>query len=131
MSNDDYFFGGPYYSPGMFGPSGQLVCWHKGGGAPRPTAQDKMLKDKQITLLNQQIADAKKGVELPNFSLPAAQKPAPLPSTTNQDTEFAATEAKRRASQRTNSGRGTLLAGETGGYKRMGGSLLGAAGGLN
>lgn len=130
MSNDDYFFGGPHYSPGMFGPSGQLVRLHKGGGAPAPTKQDKLLKEKQITLLNQQIADAKKGVEFPSFDLPVAQKPAPLPSTTNQDTEFAATEAKRRASQRTNSGRGTLLAGETGGYKPRT-SLLGGAGGLN
>jgi hypothetical protein len=130
MSNDDYFFGGPHFSSGMFGPNGQLVRLHKGGGAPGPTEQDKILKEKQITLLNQQIADAKKGIEFPSFSLPKAQKPAPLPNTTNQDTEFAATEAKRRAAGRTNSGRGTLLAGETGGYKRMGGSLLGAAGGL-
>lgn len=71
-------------------------------------------------------------MEMPEVPIPPPAPPAPPPpSGTSADQIEAGNDAKRKAYQRTNAGRNTLFAGETGGYKaaNLGGAktLLGGA----
>jgi len=90
------------------------------GSHPKgPTAQQQEAEALNLQLLKKQLADSKKPVSLGDFGA-ALSKPVPPapppPSGTSADALEASNDAKRRAAQRTNAGRNTLFAGETGGY---------------
>jgi hypothetical protein len=97
------------------------------GKAPSQSSSSKKLEALQMETLQQQLDDAKKPVEIPKIE---PVKPLPPPQIPNSGADAAAAEmeARKRALRRTNSGRGTLFAGETG-FQRgaMGGgsTLLG------
>lgn len=80
---------------------------------PKQSSQSKKAEALQIEVLQQQLEDAKKPVNLPKFDIP---KPLAIaPPQDSSDAGYAAAEARRKAMRRTNAGRGTLFAGETGG----------------
>lgn len=84
-----------------------------------PTKQQQQSEALQLQLLQQQLAASKKPVEMPAgiAPTPAAPPPPPPPSSSSADALEAANDNKRRAFGRTNANRGTLFAGETGGYR--------------
>lgn len=86
-----------------------------GSKPPGPSDQQQEAQALQIKLLKQQLEDAEKPIELPQLKIP--KPPAPPVLQTSKDAEAAALEARQRALSRTNAGRGTLFAGETGNYK--------------
>ena len=101
-----------------------------GGKAKPPKQTDEQLKNEKLTneLLKQQLEDAKKPVVIPDIKIPApvVTPPPPPPISGSTSDQFqAAQDAKKKAYGRTNSGRGTLFAGETGGYKAPTKTLLG------
>ena len=82
-----------------------------------------------MKIQREQLELAKKPLELPKIEQPKPQPPPPPPAVaSSSDVAQAEEDARRKAAQRTNAGRGTLFAGETGGYSgALGGrkSLLG------
>ena len=89
--------------------------------APKQSGESKKLERLQTELLEQQLEDSKKPLEVPK---PPKPLPQLAPPREQDDQAYAVAEAKRRAMRRTNAGRGTLLAGETGGWSG-GKNLLG------
>jgi hypothetical protein len=91
--------------------------------APQQSSSSKRLESLQTEVLQQQLDDAKKPIELPKFPV---SKPLPPPAIPNTAADAAAAEleARKRAMGRTNAGRNTLFAGETGGYKTGGPATL-------
>jgi hypothetical protein len=89
---------------------------------PEQSSQSKKAEALQIKVLEQQIKDAKKPLVLPKIDIP---KPLPpqAPPQEGDDVAYASQETRKKAMRRTNAGRGTLLAGETGGMHRR--TLLG------
>ena len=93
------------------------------GGSPKsPKVSDSQLKAEglQTELMQTQLEQAKANATLkvPTVKpLKPIPPPAPPTTQTSADAEAAAQQAKRDALRRTNSNRGTLFAGETGGYK--------------
>lgn len=93
--------------------------------APSQSSSSKKLEALQMETLQQQLDDAKKPVVLPKIE-PVKPLPPPQIPQGSADAAAAELEARKRAMSRTNSGRGTLFAGETG-FKRGalgGGSTL-------
>lgn len=122
---DSPFPDGPHYEPGLFSPNGKLIRFHKGGAAPVVNRAAERL---QMKLLKSQLKQSKKGVHMPAIPVPEPTPPsAPPPSQTSSDVLDAEQEARRAAGRRTNNGSGTLFAGNTGGYRGLGGTrtLLG------
>lgn len=95
------------------------------GKAKTPKQSDSSRESErlQISLLRQQLGDAKKPIVLPKLDLPKPLPPPPPPQDSN-DVQQASLDARRKAMRRTNAGRGTLFAGETGGYKSGGRATL-------
>ena len=93
------------------------------GGSPKaPKASDSQLEAErlQTELMQTQLKQAKANetLKVPTVKpLKPIPPPPPPTTTTSADAENAAQQAKRAALMRTNSNRGTLFAGETGGYK--------------
>lgn len=91
------------------------------GGSPKaPKTSDSQLKAEslQTELMQQQLKQAKANetLKLPVVKPFKPAPPAPPPTLqTSADAESASQQARRDAMRRTNSGRGTLFAGETGG----------------
>lgn len=101
-----------------------------GGSAKQPKQTDEQRKNERLQreLMEQQLEDAKKPVAVPEIKLPKPLPPPPPPAVQGSaDTLEAAQDARRKAARRTNAGRNTLFAGETGGYTKTGGNktLLG------
>lgn len=120
---------GPHFDAAMVSACGRLLRLHKGGGAPKPPPVNKKLEQMQLKLLQAQLRQAGKKIEMPRIETPAAPPPPPPPPTTSSiDAEEAATDARRQALKRTGY-QATLFAGETGGSRGRtlggGGSLLG------
>jgi hypothetical protein len=94
--------------------------------APQQSSSSKKLEALQTEALQQQLDDAKKPVVLPKIDVPKPLPPPAIPQN-SADAAFAEQQARQRALKRTNAGRGTLFAGETGGFSPTGGSatLLG------
>jgi hypothetical protein len=67
---------------------------------------------------------ANKPVVIPEIKETPVMQAAPSPTASSSDAQDAADEQRRKAMKRTNSARGTLFAGETGGY---GGGTLGGS----
>lgn len=84
-----------------------------------PTKQQQQAEALQLQLLKKQLKDSQKPVEMPAgiAPTPSAPPPPPPPSASSADALEAATDAKRKAYGRTNANRGTLFAGETGGFR--------------
>lgn len=76
------------------------------------------MQQEQIDLARSQAAQAGK------IKIPKTPPPPPPPQESSQDIALAEEDARRKAAKRTNSARGTLFAGETGGYKPAGGQTL-------
>ena len=90
------------------------LCRHKGGGRPR---RDRRAERLQRQLMREQLRQARRRIRIPDFHVPPPPPPAaPPPSQTSSDVLDAEQQARRRARRRTNANRGTLFAGETGGY---------------
>lgn len=94
-----------------------------------PSAKQLKAEELQLQLLQQQVAASQKPLEMPGLvAPPPAPPPPPPPSGTSADALEAGTDQRRKAAQRTNVGRKTLFAGETGGMKQATGggqTLLG------
>lgn len=93
-----------------------------GGKPPSQSSEQKRAQSLQISLLEKQLEQSKDPLDLPRLKIP--KPPAPPVVQNSKDVELAAAEARQRALRRTNTGRGTLFAGETGGYGRKS-TLLG------
>lgn len=90
-----------------------------------PSAQQQRNEALQEQLLRKNLKASEKPMHLPEMTPPApAPPPPPPPSGSSADVLEAANELKRKAGQRVNSARGTLFAGETGGYHKTGGTTL-------
>lgn len=74
------------------------------------------LQEKQMELLERQLKLAERPIETPKIKPPKPMAPAGIPQN-SADASYAAQEARRRAMRRTNAGRNTLFAGETGGFR--------------
>jgi len=87
-----------------------------------PSTRQLKAEELQLQLLQQQLAASEKPLEMPMISAPPpAPPPPPPPSATSADAIQAGQDQRRQASQRTNVGRKTLFAGETGGGGNYGG----------
>lgn len=91
------------------------------GGTPKPpkeTDAQRKASERSLAIQEEQLALAQKPLELPKVE-PTKPLPPPPPPAGQSSTDVAAAEeeARRKAMSRTNSARGTLFAGETGGYK--------------
>lgn len=87
-------------------------------GAQGPSKQQKRNEALQESLLRKQLAESS-AMSIPEIAVPPPAPPAPPPpSGTSADQIEAGADAKRKAYQRTNAGRNTLFAGETGGFKQ-------------
>ncbi len=108
------FSGGPAFEPGMVDAQGRLTRWCKGAKAPQQTSQQKRNERLQEVMLRQQIAAAKKPIEMPHIAMPEPAPPAPPPPmATSSDVLQAERDARRMAQKRTNTGRNTIFAGES------------------
>jgi len=83
-----------------------------------------VLEQKQIELTQAQIDAANKPMVIPEIKESPVLQAAPSPTASSSDAQAAADEQRRKAMKRTNSARGTLFAGETGGFQ--GGTLGGS-----
>ena len=102
-----------------------MIRLHKGGGgAPK---SNKKLEALQMKLMQAQLRQAGQKIEMPTIETPEpAPPPPPPPSASSADVQEAATDARRQALKR-GGYQSTLFAGETGGYRTLGGNktLLG------
>jgi hypothetical protein len=89
-----------------------------GGSAKQPKTSDnqRKLEEAQLAELERQKKEAENAKPLEIPKAPKILPTPPPPSQMSSDAVDAAEEARRKAGQRTNSARGTLFAGETGGY---------------
>lgn len=81
-----------------------------------------------MKLMEEQLKQAKQPVVMPDIKPPKPLPPPPPPAgQVSGDVAQAEEDARRAAGRRTNTSRGTILAGETGGYRKLGGgsTLLG------
>ena len=119
---------GPHFDAGLTAAGGRLARLHKGGGGAKPPPINKKLEQMQMKLLQAQLRQAGKKIEMPNIEVPAPPPPPPPPPTSSSvDVQEAATDARRQALRRSGY-QSTLFAGETGGYRGAlggSGSLLG------
>lgn len=97
------------------------------GGSPKPpqqTDEEEKAQRDQAELMRQQAEAANRPIKIPKIKPPLP--PPPPPTQSSQDVAQAEEDSRRKAYRRVNAGRGTLFAGETGGYG-LGGSktLLG------
>lgn len=94
-----------------------------------PSKQQQQAEALQLQLLQKQLAASEKPLEMPSLMAPPpAAPPPPPPSATSADAIEAGQAQRRQAAARTNVGKRTLFAGETGGgMKATGGgqTLLG------
>lgn len=111
---------GPHYEPGLIDARGHLTRFCKGQKAPQQTSQQKRNERLQEQLLKKQLT-ASNEFEMPEIPAAPPVLPAPPPPTaTSADTIEAGRYARKQAGKRTNSGTGTIFAGNTGGYKPAG-----------
>ena len=96
-----------------------------GGSAKPPQESDeqKEMEKLQKELLEEQLRQAKNPLSLPEFKVPPPPPPPPPPMENSADAVEAEREARAQAARRLNNTRGTLFAGDTGGYRS---STLGA-----
>jgi hypothetical protein len=83
---------------------------------PKPTDEQQKAERLQRSLMEEQLKQAQTtALKLPKLKpIP----PPPPPATASSADVFAASEEeRRRAAKRTNTAKGTLFAGETGGYR--------------
>lgn len=116
---------GPHCDAGLISANGSLVRLHKGGGGPPKT--NKKMERLQMKLMQAQLRQAGQKIKMPHIEMPPpAPPPPPPPSSSSADVQEAATDARRQSLRRSGY-QSTLFAGETGGYKGLGGnqSLLG------
>lgn len=91
-----------------------------GGSSKAPKTSDEQRRNEResLRIQQEQLKFAQKPLELPKVEASKPLPPQPPPaSTSSADVAAAEEEARRKALNRTNAGRGTLFAGETGGYK--------------
>jgi hypothetical protein len=111
---------GPNYEPGLIDSRGRLTRFCKGAKAPQQTSQQKRNERLQESLLKKQLKQSTE-FEFPEMPAPLPVLPAPPPPTaTSADTIEAGRYARKQAGKRTNTGTGTIFAGNTGGYKPAG-----------
>ena len=116
-------YGGPHFDSSLFLPNGKLSRLHK-GGAPKVNKKHEAM---QYKLMQAQLKKANEKIKMPEVHVPPPPPPTPPPpDSSSQDVVDAEQDARRRAQKKTNAGKGTLFAGETGGYQ-AGTSLGGAA----
>lgn len=87
------------------------------GGSPKPPKQSdsqRHAEEEQAKLLEEQRKQAENPVQIPK--IPKPLPPPPPPTSSSADVAMAAEDARRKAAKRTNSAKGTLFGGETGGY---------------
>lgn len=90
----------------------------KGAAVPKVNKQKERL---ELQLMQAQLAQANRKIEIPHVAVPPAPlPPPPPPGASSSDALDAESDARRKALRRTNTGAGTLFAAETGGY--LGGS---------
>lgn len=97
-----------------------------GGSAKPPQETDEQKENERLSreLMLEQLKQARMPAKVPDLKLPPPTPPPPPPvSQSAADEVEAAREAREQAARRINSARGTLFAGETGGYKAK--TLLG------
>ena len=96
-----------------------------GGSAkpPKQTEAEKQMQEQQLALMRQQAEAASKPIQIPKIEKPLP--PPPPPGQSSADVAQAAEDARRKAARRTSSAKGTLFAGETGGYGGGSQTLLG------
>lgn len=91
------------------------------GGSKKPPKQSDAAKANEelsTKLMEEQLKQAKTPLDIPNIAPPKPiPPPAPPAMSSSADVAQAQDSARQAALKRTNSGRGTLFAGETGGYK--------------
>lgn len=92
--------------------------------APKQSSSQKKAEQLQIETLERQKKEAERPVVTPEIKLPKPTPPPPPPAPPQQsiDGQNAEEDARRKAARRVNSGRNTLFAGETGGYKGAAGA---------
>jgi hypothetical protein len=92
--------------------------------APEVSDEQREMEKLQKELLEEQLRQAKNPLALPEFKVPPPPPPPPPPPTeSSADAVEAEREARALAARRLNNTRGTLFAGDTGGYRS---STLGA-----
>jgi hypothetical protein len=113
---------GPHFDAGLISAHGGLARLHKGGGgSPKPPPVNKKLEQMQMKLMQAQLRQAGRKIEMPNIEVPPPPPPAPPPPTASSaDVQEAATDARRQALKRSGY-QSTLFAGETG-AQLLGGS---------
>ena len=91
------------------------------GSKPKgPSAKQLKAEELQLQLLQKQLATSQQPLEMPSFAIPPpAPPPPPPPSASSADALEASTDQRRKAAARTNAGRNTIFAGETGGLGGM------------
>lgn len=92
---------------------------------PQKTDEERKAERRAIEIQEEQLQLAKEQAAKPVPKPPKLLPLSPAPSQSSGDAFQAAQDAKKRALRRTNAGRGTLLAGETGGYGSRSATLLG------
>lgn len=81
---------------------------------PKPSDEQREMERLQKEMLKLQLEQAKNPIKLPELKLPPPPPPPPPPAMqASADVVQAARDARRRALNRTNAGRGTIFAGET------------------
>ena len=99
------------------------------GGSPKPPKQSDASKEQerlQTSLLKEQFEAAKKPTLMPTIApVKVTPPPAPPAMEASSDVAEAQAAARRAAGKRTNTAKGTLFAGETGGYLGGKKTLLG------
>lgn len=91
-----------------------------GGSAKPPKQTDEQKRSEALSykLMQEQYRQAKNPLPLPEIKPPPPiPNVAPPAQTISGEAEQAASAARRAAGNRTNAGKRTLFAGETGGYK--------------
>jgi predicted Zn-dependent protease len=91
---------------------------------PGPSDQQRKNEAEALKIQREQLELAKKPIELPNIEPPKPLPPPPPPAQESGEVAQKMEDERRKAARRTNTARGTIFAGETGG---LGGkkSLLG------
>lgn len=91
-----------------------------GGSAKPPKPTDAQVKNEKLSaeLMKAQLEAAKKPVVLPEIKPPTILPQSPPPIMLSGEAANAAEAQRRKAANRTNTGRNTIFAGETGGYNK-------------